>query len=479
MKAKRCLASIFLIALLALTIAPTASAASVDVAGMERNTGPGVELYMTSGNLGLSELALLINYDDYDAALKVQSENGSIVQSQIVAPHSSMFIELNFPDLAKYKITVSIQGNDLITLTRERSASVLPPPQDGGWHITPPDTAKPKYTQDFVDDLISALTLETILKATIAAVIGLVAGAIVKRLTLFLTPTDFVTYSITGFAVLDMIFDPFGLGISIYWLPLLCGYFIGHIVTHVDYILPVQTNCAEKTMDVRPVAVYLPDDGSGYCIQIQRNKELLKRWMGIPHRLGTDAGLPQDWTGSFKRPYLPVIRGRLTWVQKSEVKVEPAQIWKFKVKRYTTTYRLAHASGIEKAQWLNEARHYFKLQDMFDRLALKYNDLLLGTRAESTRISAAMVEHAVTVNPARRVSQWFGQSAEPIIDLETGEQTFSEIEEVASEEQEGIARRTAEEDEQMTYERDAAPAERPRKRVRAKNERKEEDDLED
>jgi hypothetical protein len=228
------------------------------------------------------------------------------------------------------------------------------------------------------------------------------------------------------------------------------------------------TDCKEKTLDVRPVAIYLPDDGSGYCIQTQRNKELFKRFLGIPHRLGTDAGLPQDWTGYFKRPYLPKIRGRLTWVQKSEVTVEPTKVWRFNAKRYTTTYRLAHASAVEKAQWLNEAKWYFKLQDMFDRLSLKYNDLLMGGRSESTYISSAMMEHSTDVNPAKRVSKWFGRDQTPI-ELETGEQVFTEIESASSQEQEGIAKRTAEESEEIEYQEDSAPVERPIKQAKVKN----------
>jgi hypothetical protein len=476
---KRWIASWALLALVLISLSPTASAASVDVSGLDKNTGPNVELYMTSGTLDSSELALIINYDDYDMTLKVTKENTTI-QSQVIDPHSSMFLELSFPDLAVYKITVSSQSHNVLTLTRERSSTYVPAPTNGNdWVIQQPDkSGDAKYSQSFVDQLINSLTIETLLKTTAAAVLGLILGAGVKRLTLFLTPTDFISYTIAAAAISDMIFNWTGLGISLYYLPVLAGYYLGFIICHVDYILPVQTNCTEKTLDVRPVAIYLPDDGSGYCIQTQKNRELVKRWLGIPHRLGTDAGLPQDWTGYFKRPYLPKVRGRLTWVQKSEVKVEEDHIWKFKAKRFTTTYRLAHASGVEKAQWLNEARWYFKLQDMFDRLSLKYNDLIMGARAESTYISTSMVEHSTSVNPAKRVAKFF-LTEQPAIELETDENQFTEIEEASTKEQDGVAQQTPEELETMDYEREASPSERPVKQAKTKNVRRRKDEYEE
>lgn len=476
---KRSLIALAFLGLVLISLTSTASATSVDVAGMDRNSGPDLELYITSGGLDVSELCLAINYGDYDSILKVSEANGTVIQSQVITPHSSGFYELSFPDLTTYKITMSSQGSVLLTLTRERSTNLLPEPSDGNhWQLISPDDSKDaKYSQSFVDQLINTLTIETLLKTTAAAVLGLMLGAGIKRLTLFLTPTDFISYVILVASISDMIFDWTGLGISLYYLPVLAGYYLGFIICHVDYILPVQTNCTEKTLDVRPVAIYLPDDGSGYCIQTQKNRELVKRWLGIPHRLGTDAGLPQDWTGYFKRPYLPKVRGRLTWVQKSEVRVEEGHIWKFKCKRFTTTYKLANASGVDKAQWLNDAKWFFKLQDRFEKMAWKYNDLLLGTKAESTRMSVAMLEHAVTVNPAKRVAQWFGKT-EPVIDMETGEQTYTVIEEAATKEQEGVAEDTPEEESNMKYDSKQTPAKRPKKKAKVK-ETEENDDLED
>ena len=221
--------------------------------------------------------------------------------------------------------------------------------------------------------MLANLTLTTILLVIAVLVIGAFIGATDKAFTKFLTPKDFISILFCGYFLTDMIFnwnyhifhvqyDP------LYDLALVVGYQIGFWLWHQEYILPILTNCQEKTFDVRPIAVYLPDDGGGWCVQVQNNKELIKRLLGIPHRLGSDCGINPDWVGRFKRPYYPSVRGRMLWVQKIEEIEEPDKIWFFDVTKYTTKFKLAHASGIDKAAWLNDAKWYFKLQDMYDRL---------------------------------------------------------------------------------------------------------------
>ena len=113
---KRPFIALAFLAVVLLSIAPTVSAGSVDVTGLDRNTGPNVELYMTSGALDVSELALIINYDDYEAVLRIAEPNGTTVQTQVIDPHSSMFLELSFPDLATYKITM-LPPNTLVLMS--------------------------------------------------------------------------------------------------------------------------------------------------------------------------------------------------------------------------------------------------------------------------------------------------------------------------------------------------------------------------
>lgn len=480
MRRKYAITAITLLALF-LTVQAVPSASAVDV-DLTKYSAPGVDLWIKDyEQVQYSEVCFLINYGDSPVLLQVVNDSGKAKSTYTLSAHSSDFYELVYADLGTYTLIVGGLNDSLIELPRVRAASYLPPPQDAGtWTFEPPTKEPAKYGQSYVDELIASLTLTNVLIAALLLSIGASLGAMVKSITKFLVPTDFITGIIMALITIEIIFRPLGSWSTVWYLPLVVGYFLGFLLWHIDYILPVMTDCKEKTLDVRPVAIYLPDDGSGYCIQTQRNKELFKRFLGVPHRLGTDAGLPQDWTGYFKRPYLPKIRGRLTWVQKSEVTVEPVKIWRFNAKRYTTTYRLAHASGIEKAQWLNEAKWYFKLQDMFDRLSLKYNDLLMGGRSESTRISVSLVEHSTTVNPSKRVAKWFGTD-QGNIDLETGEQKFTEVESASSQEQEGISKRTAEEEGEVEYDPEDEPAERPepKSKVKVKRKKEQNDDWEE
>lgn len=427
-----------LLAMLALCIVPpSVSAVSTD---LQRVSAPGVDLWASQySQVEYSEIVLLINYQDVPVVLQIRNATGTVVTTYTLAPQSSDVYELVYPDLGHYIVAVGSLTYPIIELPRERPAMYLPPPRDADWTWTrPAPEEKYTWTDAMVDDLVASLTLINIMWAAVIVSIGLAIGAGVKAFTRFLAPTDFISLGLVAAIVIEVIFQPFGQWDRLWYIVWVIGYFCGFFLWHVDYILPVMTDCTNRTIDVRPVTVYLPDDGSGYCIQVQRNKDLIKRIMGIPHRLGTDAGLPNDWIGRFKRPYFPAVKGRLTWVQKTEIKIETVKLWRWNVKRYTTTYRVAHASGVDKVQWLNEAKWYFRLQDMFDKMAVKYNDLLLGHRAESTATSAAMVEHATSVSPARRVNKWFRKDMGDI-DLETGENSYSEIEDVSTRPQEGIA----------------------------------------
>lgn len=442
----RLAAAVVLASLLAVLLSTSpAVAVSTDI---DRTSAPGVDLWISDyGQIQYSEVCILVNYLDSPIVLQLRDSSGQNVTTFTLGPRSSGLFELTYPDLGRYTLVVGDLTATLLELPRERPTNYLPPPRDAGswsWTQPPKPTEAYTWTDSAVKSLVASITLINIVLAAAVASFGLLIGAGNKALTKFLVPADFITWCLMALIMLDAIFRLFGDWERLWYLVWVVGYFCGFMLWHVDYILPVMTDCANKSIDVRPVAVYLPDDGAGYCIQTQRNRELIKRLMGVPHRLGTDCGLPNDWVGRFKRPYFPAVKGRLTWVQKIEVSAEPVKLWRFTVKRITTTYRLAHASGVEKAQWLNEAKWYFKLQDRFDRLAVKYNDLLLGHRQESVSITAAMVEHATNVNPSRRVSKWFGLDAGDI-DLTTAENSYSEIEDRVTAPQAGISKETPEE----------------------------------
>jgi hypothetical protein len=459
------------------------AAASVSVQGLGLERGPNVDLWITdSGLVDDIELCQVVNYDYQEVTLQVYNANTStVVSSQIVSPHTSAFIELDFPAQgATYRISVLAGGESLIQIVKVRPTyALLPEVGDSrGWHIAPPAPTNPlKYTQDSVDKMMALFTLQNVATAVIVMAAGAIVGAGVKSITRFRRPKDFLTMSFLGVLASDSLFGYLGHFDRIWYVPLTTGYFIGFMLWYIETVSPMITDCKERQADVRPWVVYRPHNGSGWCVQTQTNKELVKRMLGIHHPLGTDTGLIQEWSGRFGTGLFGR-RRRFLWVQKIDVKVKPTKIWFIKCNQYLTTFKLSHASGVEKAQWLNETRWYFKLQEKYDRLALAYDDLLLGHRTEATGMAATMVEHSVSVNPAHRVSKFFGTNDGPI-DLETGENTFTVIEDVNAPHQEAVAEETPEESEEISYDRQGEPAKRPEKKPKANGKRNQKYDEEE
>lgn len=431
--------AIVAIALLAIiSLGATSSASAASINGWVSHAGPDYELYMAeSDEVGANELVQLINYDIHAIELQLWEVNGTKLFAQSVAPQSSAIIQLNYGTTdCRIDIVSSYYGLEG-SYTRYHVYEMLPPPVDGsGWTISPPEAQDPDliYSAEDWQAMLAWMTVENVTTAALVMTIGAIMGAAIKHATKFLRPTDIL--SATLFAVLgsDVLFRYLGEFDRIWFAPLIIGYVVGFMLWHIDYILPVRTDCKERVIDVRPVVVYQPE-GGGWCIQEQNNKALIKRWLGVPHRLGTDTGLTQEWVGNFKGPRGRRIRGRVIWVQKSEDRVSSVKVMGIRCEQRTTRFTLSHASGVEKAQWLNDVRWYYRLQDKYDRLALKYSDLLLGHRTEAAEMGAEMAEHAVSVNPTHRVGRFFSSRSRPL-DLETGE-NMTVIEEVSSEELDG------------------------------------------
>ena len=92
-------------------------------------------------------------------------------------------------------------------------------------------------------------------------------------------------------------------------------------------------------------------------------------------------------------------------------------------------------------------------------------------------MGSAMVEHSTKINPAQRISKFWNKNETPV-DLETGENTMTTIEQEATAIQDGVAKRSAEEDEEISYDKAAKASEaddEPKARVKRKNESDEEE----
>lgn len=415
--------SLLALSLIAMIALGSPTAAAVDVNGWERNTGPGFDLYITpSPEVNLQELALMVNFGASDLALKVTNANRT-VYSAILSPQSSDFLVLEFPDLDTYQITVSRDGDELLTLSKTRVSWMLPPPNDSGWNIRPPAVEDPKtWTDAMVNALITSLTLQVLLIASAAALIGLLVGAGVKKLTLFLAPTDFVTFSILVASISDLAFNWIGLGIGLYHVPFLGGYVLGFLLAYVPYVEAHTSDIGQKTMVIRPVVIYSPNDQIGMCIQQQNNKALIKRLCGIHHRLGTDAGLTPDWATSVKAPWLPKIRKMAVMIEEEVTEYEEVPFLHFfTARKYTTQWRLSNGSKLPKHLWAKSSGTIIWARDLIDRI---YTDLVTERQRNkmlATQVAAEMHTYTVDRSTHRAIYDQFSKPVPPLTVQPTNE----------------------------------------------------------
>jgi hypothetical protein len=430
-----------------------ASADSATVNGWTNQGQSGLfDFYITPNQqVNPTELSLIVNYEDTLITVEVLESNRTVF-SQIIDPHSSAFLTLTFPDVQTgYKIVIQSGGFTLLTITKAAPGYYLPTQTDDStWHIAPPaPNSALKYTEAAVQSLLAELTLTTVLIAILVIMFGVIVGALVKQITRFLVPTDFISIILCAVVLLDIIFNFLPTGTNKIWnVAWFAGYQIGFWLWRIDYLTPIKTVLKEKTITFLPIPYYYPDDGSGCCLATQTNGALFKRlFLHIHHRLGTDAGIAQDWQTVGKKPYLPKIHVRALWVEKEVITEEKVKWWIFTLSKFQTEYKLAYASGIQKAQWLVNGKAYFTIQDMYERLALRYTEMRLTHRLEAVGSSAAMVEASARVGPGERFKQFWGQEPAPI-DLEIGETVLNVIEAVEVEPQEGADEYPEEQQEQ-------------------------------
>lgn len=461
MKLRAPLYSILALGLLVLLCmsAPTASAAEIN--GWTSTAGPGFELYMTSSQLvNHEEAALLINYGEADLVVKVIEHNQTIF-SQIIEPQRSQFLVLPFPNVeTDYLVTISADGDMLHTLTKQRPTYYLPPPKDSGWHIAPPRPADPlEYTQRAVDALVASLTLEVLLITLVVTVTGFFVGAGIKAWVRFIAPIDIVSIGIFAFTLSDLAFDWTGLGIGMWYAPFACGYILGFLLWHIDYIMPIRTDCAEKRLDVNPLVIYRAKGTNTVCVQSQTNKALIKRWLGIHHELGADGSLNPDWQIHVKKPWLPAINAPALWVQKEDVTREERPLWRWRVWHYMTQLSLSNASLMPKYYWLVTSKAFLETSEQNNRLYNALVDERINAELRATRVAGEAISRSVAVSPARILERLFDNQPEEPERPDTGETVMYTIEDVASEPEE------VQDDEEEQPEEPKKPRKRTAKRT--------------
>ena len=336
-----------------LALCSPVQAATIDSSSFDKHSGTGFDFYFTDSlQVNPAEVGMLVDYGSYDLLLTIKETNQtSPYESQVVVPHSSSLIELDFPDvMSTYAIVISVQGSTVWTEQVTRPAYLLPPPQNT-WSFTAPNATKNGaiYTSGDLLNAISAalasFTIQVILLVSVVVLVGAVLGATIKAITKFLVPKDILSILIYALIVLDLFFHLLPGNWSRIWdLPFLAGYLLGFMLWHIPYYEAVRLDCAGKTQTVEPTVYYYPEDRASPAIMEQNNVCLIKRWLGIYHFVGTDGGLSPDWFVSMKKPYWPKVAAPALFIEKEEITAEPVRIWIFKAHRFNTTLHLSNAS---------------------------------------------------------------------------------------------------------------------------------------
>lgn len=433
-------AAIGLVALLLFLM--TSGALGADL-GMTKHTAPDADLYLTkSHTVQSTEIILVVNYASAPLAVAVHSSNGSVVQLTMVANCSSGILELTFPRAGQeYLVSLERGALTILTLTKSRPAVYIPPADDGStWVIKPPVSVNPlnKYTQtDLTAALLAAaasITLQVLAITTAVVLAGALLGCAVKGNTKFLTPKDLISLFFYGFLIIDglkiwQIAPDFN---RLWYIPLVIGYWLGFLIWHIDIMLPIKIDSENKTMQVRPVAIYWRDDRTMPCIQEQTNRALLARWLGIYHEIRGNGSLNPDWLLTFKKPYFPKLSGLCSFIEKTETTQEKATWWRLSFLRKTTRIWLANASLMPYYSWLQNSKAFKTMEQRYeysenDRVRTK-----LTHKMESMSMAADMITHADDISPGKVVSQFFAVDADlPPIDLE--EHKFTDMQAAAPE----------------------------------------------
>ncbi len=409
MKASRTIpllaAAAFAFVLVMIPISSVSASSDTIPNGWTLQSGEGYELYITPYvDLNASELVLFVNYSDENMTLRVDYDSATI-SSKVITPGTSGFYQFDFAEDGPYQILVYNSGGILLTLNKQRTAP-LPgtdpeiPWDDDGWNIAPPGTSpwRPTvpsgstdpliYTQVAVDALLAALTSEVLMITAALMAAAMVLGAVVQRTVRFIWPTDFVTITIVAFILIQLFRWPVFLVIpgidSMWWIPIIIGYFIGYIVIGRTKYVMVRRITDDKAFETVPWVLY-HIDGKPH-LQEQTNKALIKRlFFGIHHPILSPLALEPDYDDKTKYPGFPLFERKMVCVESWHTyEMMDEDKSRFKFKRYATEVKLAYGSAVSKYELL---RNLSALDKANSRIVEAENTIHALTQSISVRMA--------------------------------------------------------------------------------------------
>lgn len=402
-----------------------ALAVSPDIA-LEKYSGVGYDIWMDSGSeVGITGLFVVVNYHSdamdfrVDGKINATGEKKSYALSSIPS-ESSQIIQVDFADVGcTYSFTLWYNSTKIFEVSKYRTGSYLAPTNDNQWHWTPPikyEEAK-KYTQTAWDSVISSITLNIILITSGIVMIGACIGIAIKLFTRFLVPTDFLSWGFYLTLIVDAAHQmlPFEFN-RLWYVPLLIGYWIGFMLWHIPYVMPVRIDSENKHLQVRPYVLYYPEDKNKPCVQVQTNRALVARIFGHHHELISNGGLNPDWEIFVKKPYWPRIVAPTLWLQKTDTKITIKKWWRFKFKDVVTQWSLANASMMPRYKWLVSTDAFYKATELLDWSETERTKYSLTHQFEAVKSAAGMIGHSVEVSPIEAIKRQLDEKEKPIVE---------------------------------------------------------------
>lgn len=223
--------------------------------------------------------------------------------------------------------------------------------------------------------------LVAIILTTAIAIVAVMIGFLVQRISKFIYPLDFMTIGILiaviAKIVLDLVIDTIIPQIDPYWyLPFAVGYITGYVIAgRQEYMMVESLDFTTKSQEMMSWVVY-KEDGRTF-IQTQKNRELAKRLlMGIKHPFESNVPIGDFWDSKTKFPLFPLFKSHVMHVESYCTSYVPRHVWwKFFAKQYTTTAILAYGDIVSKWKLMVDGRALEESQQQVVDLTKRVNEL--------------------------------------------------------------------------------------------------------
>lgn len=223
-----------------------------------------------------------------------------------------------------------------------------------------------------------------------------------QKFSKFIYPDDFVTILLAAFVIIDVAFSITGIDWT-WYIPLVAGYVLGYIILgRTSYVMLWETDLADKCIRMTPWVIW--DEGGRTYLQVQSNRELLKRLLfNVRHEVTSNVPLDPDWYTVMKYPLFPNFQKPAVIVEDIRTSSRPEHLfWRFSVIHYATEISVAYGGQVSRLQLANDQSVLTDMQRQNNRLILQVRDLRAQQGPALMEMSLKLEEMKQTATPANR-----------------------------------------------------------------------------